>query len=185
MPRPAHPQWAADATTHAAELATTTALAEQVATALAPLILVDPDADDVFIAQWLDTPAAATAPQISAAPLLTDMETVDDPDESIWPHGPGTMRPVAVGALMEQLRTSPVITTGDTPGVSRKRLVLVLPDEQAEYARHLLVWLDRAGLPAEPFRAPRPLVAVDDADMAARLAATPVPSSADARAATQ
>lgn len=113
------------------------------------------------------------------------------PETSIWPPGPGRMRSSDVAWLIEQMQTSPIVQSGDEPGVTRKRIAQLLPDDQSEYSRQLMLWLHAADVLApppveeEPFRNPRLLLSDDVTTLATQLAATPLPSVEEARAAMQ
>lgn len=104
-----------------------------------------------------------------------------------WPPGPGQMQPEDVAQLIELCLTSPTFVGGERPGVIKKRLGAVLPIELTEHSAPLMVWLGRAGVladppvPDEPWRNPRPLRCGEHGWIAAQLAATPIPSLAEAQ----
>lgn len=147
-----------------------------------------------------DVPAPLPTPEPAATPSPVPAPAGEPPPEARgapegpadtipWPAGPGTMGPTDVAQLIVCCGTSPVFVGGERPGITKKRLGAVLPVELAEHAAALTVWLGRAGaladppVPDEPWRNPRPLATDDRAAIAARLAATPIPSAAEAHAA--
>lgn len=182
-----------------ASLQATLALAERLSARLAPLLEVDPEADQQFFRLWatpwaMSDPAAAEANEEVEEPAVayeTQVAIAEPLESSIWPAGPGRMRPADVGFFIEQIRTSPIVQTGSEPGVTRRRVAQLLPEDLSEYSRQLVYWLHVAGLltppavPEEPFRNPRPLIELPDEGLAAQLAATPVPTPEQARAAMQ
>jgi hypothetical protein len=174
----------------------TAALATRLIAQLSPLIEVNLEADRTIFRLWA-APAgdeSTSAVGVAGSPCVGDdiaTAVVEPPDSSLWPAGPGRMRPADVGFLIEQIRTSPIVQTGDEPGVTRRRVAQLLPDDLSEYSRQLVYWLHLAGAllpppaPDEPFRNPRRLHDLPDEALAAQLAATPVPTSEQARAAMQ
>jgi hypothetical protein len=172
----------------------TRAIAERLVSQLGPLMAVDPEADDALFRRWSggQIERASGAEGADRADGAHEIAVLDPPEPpSIWPTGPGRMRPADVAFLIEQLRTSPVVLAGSEPGVTRRRIAQLLPDELAEYSRQLMLWLHQAAVlcappvGGEPFRNPRPLVDAPDEAIAAQLAAAPVPSPQDARVAMQ
>jgi hypothetical protein len=123
--------------------------------------------------------------------METETSAPEPQESSLWPAGPGRMRPADVGFLIEQIRTSPIVQTGNEPGITRRRVAQLLPDDLSEYSRQLVYWLHLAGLltppavPEEPFRNPRLMIELPDEALAGQLAATPVPTPEEARAAMQ
>lgn len=103
---------------------------------------------------------------------------------SLWPMGPGGMTSADVGELITRLRSDPAIVAATPPGVTKGRLRSIV---EGALADPLLVWLDAAGVLVEPtrpevrWREPRLLRAEDDAAIAERLAATPLPDEAAVR----
>lgn len=103
---------------------------------------------------------------------------------SPWPTGPGGMTPADVGELVARLRSDPAIIAATPAGVTKGRLRGIVDGALAEL---LMVWLNAAGVLAEPsrpevrWREPRLLRADDDAAIAERLAATPLPDEAAVR----
>jgi hypothetical protein len=169
-------------------------LAARLCEHLAPLIVVDEEADARAFRQETATHSAVKAVNADhelSDPIETEVAVLEPEEISIWPAGPGRMRPADVAFLIEQIRSSPIVQTGDEPGVTRRRIAQLLPEDLAEYSRQLIYWLDQAGalvapaVPTEPFRNPRCLHDASDEVLAAQLAATPIPPPELARAAMQ
>ncbi len=118
--------------------------------------------------------------RILAAAALAAPEETPTVDDSPFPTGPGSgksaMRPQDVGAWLAALLEYP-------QGYTRKTIAALLPEIFKEHALTLLCWLDQAQLlgapidPAQPYRAPRPLLLHDLMLLAERLRATPLPES--------
>lgn len=171
-------------------------LAQRLVTQLTPLLAEDPAADDAYLMAFSQTGAYGqrTTPTVPSINVATADERIGTAvvealeEQSLWPAGPGRMRAAEVGFLIEQIQTSPIVQ-GSEPGVTRKRLVQLLPDDLGEYARQLMLWFDQAGIlaapamPDEPFRNPRALITAIPEQLAERLAATPIPTPEAARAA--
>lgn len=113
-----------------------------------------------------------------------------DTTPSLWPAGPGTLAPAALGTLVAQLVTEPSFQSErkGQSGLSKGRLVKHAGlSENA--ARALMVWFDRAGVLAppedgqSPWRAPRPFVLTDLEQIAAKLRDYPQPTGEEIRAA--
>ncbi len=149
----------------------------------------------IFAAPETATESPASAPSSASTPAdsTTSAQAGDDsvlitppPPPSIWPAGPGTgksaMNPGDVGMVVERILASETILAGPTPGLSRKRLVALLPEIWKEHTQILLAWCDAAGMldaprdPADPWRYARPLILTDPEQIAARLQATAIPS---------
>lgn len=175
------------------------ALATRLSARLTPLLEPNPEADRQFFRRWASLPGLTdvalfeNGSELNIAESPAEIEVaVQEPEESsIWPAGPGRMRPADVAYLMEQIRTSPIVQTGSEPGITRRRVAQLLPDDLSEYSRQLVYWLHLAGVlaaptaPDEPFRNPRGLLELPDEALAAQLAATAIPTSEMARAAMQ
>jgi hypothetical protein len=118
----------------------------------------------------------------------SDATGAQPPDEqgTIWPAGPGRMRPALVEALIKRLLSDPAILGATPPGLTKNRLKPLIEGPLVE---PLLVWLDAAEVLTEPskpevrWREPRVLRSADLAWIAERLRATPLPDAAAVRAA--
>lgn len=132
----------------------------------------------------LTTPLAQALDQVLAQARATPQVTEPTPPDTAapdWPAGPGRMQPADVAAIIERLRSDPAIIAATPPGVTKGRLRGMVDPGLAE---PLLVWLDAAGVLAEPerpelrWREPRLLREADRTAIAARLRATPPPDDA-------
>jgi hypothetical protein len=107
--------------------------------------------------------------------------------ESIWPKGPGSGK----GALWPNVLDTFFATilapdspyyTADQLGLTYRRVLDTLGERHAEHARALIVWLDQAGLlaepanPTRPWECPRPLTTPIPTEIAAGLQGTPHPT---------
>ena len=135
----------------------------------------------------LDTPAPSypSTAAASAAPAVPDAD-------SSWPAGPLGLRPHTLAALFQRLLLEPSImdaAQADQAGLTKNRLIKlrVLPAAQADLlAQALMVWFDTAGLLAAaitPWREPRRLLSLELDQIAARLSATPLPTTQAVQAA--
>ncbi len=152
---------------------------------------------DRMLAAWLR--AAIDQPQQAQRELeaagqeqVAAISLVQVASDTRWPVGPGGMPPEVLGQLIPQILAEPTFrsTRKGQSGISKGRLAgLRHPYLGEASARVLMVWLDRAGLLAQPedgqsaWRAPRIFV-TDDLDViAAKLKATPLPTLEDVRSA--
>ena len=107
-----------------------------------------------------------------------------------WPDGPGNgkgrLSAEELGAFFTKLLApGSSYHSAQEPGISRKRMALLIPDNLSEHGRTILVWLDVAGLlvppahPDHPWARPRRLTTEDLAEIAARLALVSFPTGSD------
>lgn len=141
----------------------------------------------------LDHDAGASTPSNAPAAVPGTAATACDTDDTTpthaalaWVDGPG-LAADEVAHLMTLLVQTPRFTTGPQHGVSVQGLKTHVGLDRP-HAKALLTWLDQAGIlaaprfPAAPWQAPRPLVTNDLAEIAAKLAATPLPTADDIQA---
>jgi hypothetical protein len=119
----------------------------------------------------------------------------DEPDNG-WPAGPAPIGPAALAELLARVVADPDILSGrgdpNNIGASKKRLASLLTaaglGPAKELSETLLLWLDQAGVLAEPakpghrLRHPRPLATTDLAEIGTRLRQTPCPDAETVRA---
>jgi hypothetical protein len=144
--------------------------------------------------RWSDQPAA-DLPAPAAAPATTspaEPPPMVEPDNG-FPVGPAPLGRVAMAELIARMVATPAIVAGQANelGVTKNRLVDLLKGahraQAKELAEILIVWLDVAGLLAEPtkpgrLRHPRALITTNLAEMASQLSATPCPDKATVKA---
>jgi hypothetical protein len=111
-----------------------------------------------------------------------------DETGSAWPAGPPPLGHAALADLMARVVTSPLVTEGaaNERGLTKNRVAELLRDLPKAQARDtatvLMAWFDLAGLLAPPdrpgrLRHPRALAISQLEEIAARLAATPIPDA--------
>jgi hypothetical protein len=155
--------------------------------------------DDAALAAWLRTAidqarqsedAVGSAP-VAIAEAVPTAEAGLDNSATSWPSGPCGLRPATLKDVIFHLTTDAAFMSGTQVsqiGVVKGRLIkqLGLADE---VAAALIVWLDAAGVLADPYRPedrwrkPRQLILTDSAQIAQRLRATPLPDAAMVEAA--
>jgi hypothetical protein len=175
-----------------------------------PTTITTVEPDDAALASWVrEAIVQARQREASSAPSATivtepmsmvtkaeaptdvTVDAADADDASPWPTGPGGLRPAVLADLITRLTSDSAFTQAPQVsqiGVVKGRLtkVLDLPDE---LAAALMVWLDAAGVLADPYRPddrwrkPRRLVTTDLDQIAERLRVTPLPDAAAIQAA--
>ena len=128
------------------------------------------------------TRAAATTDQAASR---TALALSPEEQGTMWPAGPGRMRPALVEALIKRLLSDPAILGAAPPGLTKNRLK---PLVEGPLVEPLLVWLDAADVLTEPskpelrWREPRVLRSADLPWLAERLRGTPLPDAVTVRA---
>jgi hypothetical protein len=113
------------------------------------------------------------------------------PQEVAWPALPDGLGAADLHAYVEQICSTVAHRSDPFPGLTTGRLRQLLAPAHKPLAPLLLVWCDRAGVLAppvsatEPFRHPRALLQPTPQGLAARLRATPLPTTAEVAAALQ
>jgi hypothetical protein len=119
-----------------------------------------------------------------ASPIAMPIDSA--PATLPWVAGPD-LAADDVAHLITMLVQTPRFTMGPQHGVSVQGLKTHLGLDRP-HAKALLTWLDQAGVlaaprfPAAPWQTPRPLVTCDLAEIAAKLASTPLPTADDIQA---
>jgi hypothetical protein len=146
--------------------------------------------DRVFVGETLFATAQPTGVPASITRTTAGTPTTALPDPpSRWPHGPGqgngAISPAVLESLISRMLTSesPYFQPDPAPGLTLKRMNVLLGDRHNEHSRAVLLWFDAAGLldaPADEHQrwaAPRLLLTTDHDEIATRLHAIPLPTT--------
>ncbi len=154
-----------------------------------PSVLADAPVPSDVLQTFFDHGAIALTPPIPASVDSPQSEphsaSVDCPqsDHTLFLTGDRmtTDTQTILSTVLQALTTDPRIVAGAQPGVSPKRVRVLLPTPWKPHTSTLLAWFDAAGIlepprdANQPWRTPRPLRETDVASIAKALAQTPVP----------